>query len=110
MSRHTITIAFGKPNRTRTIVAGFDRQSKQCFVQIIRNNDGIPFETHQLDIDIWNGDAALLEQAFKNRRMNVPLKFFEQVGWDAHNLVGNRIVQWNPDGTIKHEYLPKDSD
>jgi hypothetical protein len=107
MSRHRITIPFGKPGRTRTIVAGFDKQSEQCFLQIIRNNEGIPFETHRFDLDVHNGDAALLERAFKQRRMKVPLQFFEQIGWDVHNLVGNRIVQWNPDGTIQTEHLPQ---
>lgn len=103
MSRHSITVPFGKKS-TRTIVAGFDRQSQSCFLQLFRNDEHIPVETHSFDLDIDEGDAQLLEKAFKQRRIKVPLGFFEQIGFDALNQVGNRIVHWNPDGSIKHEF------
>lgn len=99
MSQHTYSSPSGQ-----VLIAGFDRICGEFFFSVFQNAqaDG-PISTSILEqsLDVYSIEAV--KQQALIGVPDAPKSMWESIRQDAMNNVGNRCVQWNPDGTIKFD-------
>lgn len=101
MSQHTIRThnAAGQPVQ---VLLGFDRPLGHVFLVVEGEaaNDGYLYSNLD-DKNAFGRDLDYYRAKLAELNINVPESMFEQVTNDSRNNVGNRSVEYQPDGSFR---------
>ena len=104
MSQHHYITAKGK-----CVQAGYDRQLRDFFFNFYAKRKNFPLNPAETSLDgtVDSRNLNSIKQRVLMLEPTVPEQMWLSIQEDADNNVGNRLVYWNPDGTIAKEHNPE---